>query len=155
MGVVINVNRECIESLDLSPARIAIQKVLASDGLPHSPEIQFNILYERELSDPREFSEIPEIRLWFIHLDACYPYLVYLLDWRQELARYTAMLVPHQFSPQDGIVYNPEALEIFVMSKLFTIFHWQNSLGRANPEKLRMLALALGYEVDLALFQLL
>jgi len=29
-----------------------------------------------------------------------------------ELARYTAMLVPHQFSSKEGIQYNPEALEI-------------------------------------------
>jgi hypothetical protein len=154
MSTVITVNRECIESLDLSPARIAIEKVLPT-ALAHSPEIQFNILYPRELGDPREFSEIPEIRLWFIHLDTCYPYLVYLLDWSKELARYTAMLVPHQFSPQEGIVYNPEALEIFVMSKLFTVFHWQNRLGKSNVEKLRLMALALGYEVDLALFELL
>ena len=155
MAEVITVNRECLESLDLSPARIAIERVLKSDVLSQSPEIQFQILYQRELGDPRELSEIPEIRLWFILLDACYPYLIYLLDWRSELARYTAMLVPHQFSPQDGIIYNPEALEIFVMNKLFTLFYWQKNLGRTNPEKLKMLALALGYEVDLELFKLL
>ncbi len=154
MSTTITVNRECIESLDLSPARIAIEKVL-STALDNSPEIQFNILYPKELGDPREFSEIPEIRLWFIHLDVCYPFLVYLLDWRSELARYTAMLVPHQFSRQEGIVYNPEALEIFVMRKLFTVFHWQRQQGKCNVEKLRMMTLALGYEVDLELFRLL
>ncbi len=154
MSTTITVNRECIESLDLSPARIAIEKVLPT-ALENSPEIQFNILYPKELGDPREFSEIPEIRLWFIRLDVCYPFLVYLLDWRSELARYTAMLVPHQFSRQEGIVYNPEALEIFVMSKLFTVFHWQRQQGKCNVEKLRMMALALGYEVDSELFRLL
>jgi len=41
------------------------------------------------------------------------------------------------------------------MSKLFTLFYWQKGLGRTNPEKLKMLALALGYEVDLELFNLL
>lgn len=155
MPTLINVNQECILRLDLSPARITIDKLLASDWSGHSPEIQFNILYERQLGDPREFSEIPEVRLWFIYLDAIYPFLPYLLDWRTELARYTAMLVPHQFSPQDGIIYNPEALEILVMSKLFTILNWQKRQGKPNPEKLKMMALALGYEVDLELFQLI
>jgi hypothetical protein len=154
MGATINLNRECIDSLDLSPASILLNKLLSED-ITASPEIQFNIFYQKELGDPRELSEIPEIRLWFIHLDAIYPFLPYLLDWSRELPRYTAMLVPHQFSPQDGIIYNPEALEIFVMSKLFTIFHWQRATGRSNPEKLRLMALALGFEVDLQLFQLL
>ncbi len=34
------------------------------------------------------------------------------------IARYAAMLVPHQFHRGEGIQYNPEALEIFVMQKL-------------------------------------
>jgi hypothetical protein len=47
--------------------------------------------------DPRELSEFPDIRLWFLRLDATYPWLPVLLDWRAgELARYAAMLVPHQ-----------------------------------------------------------
>ena len=33
------------------------------------------------------------------------------------MGRYAAMLVPHQFSPTEGIRYNPEALEIFVSRK--------------------------------------
>ncbi|MFN3926530.1 MAG: CRR6 family NdhI maturation factor [Pseudanabaenaceae cyanobacterium] len=155
MPTLIHINRECIDNLDLSPARIYIDKFLATETITQLPEIQFSILYEKELGDPREFSEIPEIRLWFIYLDTVYPFLPYLLDWRTELARYTAMLVPHQFSPQDGLIYNPEALEIFVMNKLFTIFQWQKNRGQTNPEKLKMMALALGYEVDLALFSLI
>lgn len=60
--------------------------------------IGFTINYEREDEhDLRELSEIPEIRLWFVRLDACYPWLPVVLDWRAgELARYAAMLVPHQ-----------------------------------------------------------
>lgn len=60
--------------------------------------IGFTINYIREDQyDPREFSEFPEIRLWFLRLDAAYPWLPVLLDWRAgELARYAAMLVPHQ-----------------------------------------------------------
>lgn len=60
--------------------------------------IGFTIKYKREDPyDQREVSEFPEIRLWYVRLDATYPWLPLLLDWRAgELARYTAMLVPHQ-----------------------------------------------------------
>lgn len=60
--------------------------------------IGFTINYAREdPNDPRELSEFPDIRLWFLRLDATYPWLPVLLDWRAgELARYSAMLVPHQ-----------------------------------------------------------
>ena len=60
--------------------------------------IGFTINYTRDdPHDPRELSEFPDIRLWFVRLDATYPWLPVLLDWRAgELARYAAMLVPHQ-----------------------------------------------------------
>lgn len=60
--------------------------------------VGFTINYKREdPSDPRELSEFPDIRLWFVRLDASYPWLPVVLDWRAgELARYAAMLVPHQ-----------------------------------------------------------
>jgi len=55
-------------------------------------------LLSQEPGDPRELPEIPEVRLWFI-VWIPYPWLPFLLDWKAgELARYTAMLVPHQFS---------------------------------------------------------
>lgn len=60
--------------------------------------IGFTINYTRpDPRDPRELSEYPDIRLCFVRLDAAYPWLPVLLDWRAgELARYAAMLVPHQ-----------------------------------------------------------
>lgn len=60
--------------------------------------VGFTINYEREDPyDTRELSEFPDIRLWFVRLDASYPWFPVLLDWRAgELARYAAMLVPHQ-----------------------------------------------------------
>lgn len=60
--------------------------------------VGFTINYVRaDENDPRELSEFPEIRLWFVRLDAVYPWLPLVLDWRAgELARYAAMLVPHQ-----------------------------------------------------------
>lgn len=32
--------------------------------------------------DPRELSEYPDIRLWFVRLDAEYPWLPVALDWK-------------------------------------------------------------------------
>jgi hypothetical protein len=60
--------------------------------------VGFVINYEREDPyDPRELSEMSDVRLWFVRLDAAYPWLPIVLDWDAgELARYSAMLVPHQ-----------------------------------------------------------
>lgn len=75
----------------------------AGDSLPEPKKllehtVGFTINYEREDPyDTRELSEIPDIRLWFVRLDASYPWFPVVLDWRAgELARYAAMLVPHQ-----------------------------------------------------------
>jgi len=77
------------------------------------------------------------------------------LDWQAELARYVAMLVPHQFSPQDGIQFNPEALDIFIMGKIFYLHHWFHSRGQERQGKLQQMAEVLGYQLDPQLFQLL
>ncbi|CAI5507943.1 unnamed protein product [Closterium sp. Naga37s-1] len=65
----------------------------------------FTIKYERDDPiDPRELSELPDVRLWFVRLDAAYPWLPAVLDWRAgELGRYAAMLVPHQCSSSNTI----------------------------------------------------
>jgi hypothetical protein len=158
MATIINLNLACIEHLDITPARIAIDKLLAqldSDPAMGDRDIQFEIHYPREAGDPRELSEIPEVRLWFVRLDAAYPWLPYLLDWRTELSRYAAMLVPHQFSPTDGIVYNPEALELFVMHKIFSISTWLKGRGVDSTTKLQQLVQSLGYDIDAEFFKLL
>ena len=60
--------------------------------------VGFVFEYERDDPlDPRELSELPDVRLWFVRLDTAYPWLPAVLDWRAgELGRYAAMLVPHQ-----------------------------------------------------------
>lgn len=153
---VININHTCLECLDLTPARIVLERFLAQpwEAIAQDP-ITFEIMFAREVGDPRELSEIAEVRLWFVRLDALYPMLAYLVDWRSELSRYTAMLVPHQFSTTEGILYNPEAMALFVMGKLFYFWYWLGDRGARNPEKLQQWALALGYEVDAGLFSLL
>ncbi|XP_073157932.1 protein CHLORORESPIRATORY REDUCTION 6, chloroplastic-like isoform X1 [Henckelia pumila] len=119
--------------------------------------IGFTINYVREdEGDPRELSEFPEIRLWFVRLDATYPWLPVVLDWRAgELARYAAMLVPHQMSLRTGIVFNPEALELFVMNKVFVAYSWLKEHGIAKPRlKAKDMARMLGFGIGDDLFDL-
>jgi hypothetical protein len=154
MTIAIALNSNSINNLDISPAQSAIAKLLHEGTIAsHEQELRFEIDYPRDPSDPRELSEIPEIRLWFIRLDTRYPWLPFLLDWKAgELARYTAMLVPHQFNRTEGIQYNPESLEIFVMAKVFILTDWLNQQGIPSQSRIKSMAQMLGYELDDAFF---
>ncbi len=147
---IIRINSEQIETLDLTPISIVIASGQESDKLiAHEQQIKFEIDYIKTADDPRELSEIPEIRLWFIRLDTVYPWLPLLLDWKSgELARYTAMLVPHQFSRNEGIIYNPEALEIFVMQKLFVLSDCLKRQNMPKVSRLKSFTQLLGYDID-------
>jgi hypothetical protein len=157
MTITIALNTDCIQNLDLSPARKVIQNLLHEETIAsYEQQLQFSIDYPLEPEDPRELSEIPEIRLWFIRLDAQYPWLPFLLDWKAgDFVRYAAMLVPHQFSPREGIQYNPEALEIFLMHKLFVLTDWMQQMGIPSRARLKSMAQLLGYELEDSLFELL
>ncbi len=157
MTTAITLDPNQIYQLDLTPVNAVIAGWLAeNDLLSHKQQLQLTIDFPRDPQDPRELSEIPEIRLWFVRLDAVYPWIPLLLDWKSgELARYVAMLVPHQFHPKEGIQYNPEALEIFVMHKIFVLSDWLTSQGIDSPGCLKDMAQMLGYELDDALFKLL
>ncbi|MBD1943127.1 CRR6 family NdhI maturation factor [Coleofasciculus sp. FACHB-712] len=157
MTTAIALNSDLIQTLDLSPVQSAIEKLLQEGAIASSEQqLCFEIDYPREPEDPRELSEIPEVRLWFIRLDAQYPWMPFLLDWKSgELARYTAMLVPHQFNRTEGIEYNPEALEIFVMQKIFVLTPWMKQMGIPSTSRLKSFAKMLGYELDDAFFELI
>jgi hypothetical protein len=150
-----------VEQLDITAAQAQIEALLkeaplAKKGVPEQT-LRFKIEIPREPGDPRELSEIPEVRLWFIRLDATYPWLPLVLDWKAgELGRYVAMLVPHQFHPQDGILYNPEALEIFVMQKIFVLITWLQQRGlEQGRSRLKAMTQLLGYDLEDGLFELL
>jgi hypothetical protein len=153
----IALNANLINTLDLSPAQAVIEPLLQQGKLINGEQLlQFQIDYPQAPDDPRELPEIPEVRLWFIRLDALYPWLPFLLDWKAgELTRYTAMLVPHQFHPKDGIQYNPEALEIFVMHKIFVLSGWMQQQGIEGTSRLKAMTQMFGYEIDDAFFELL
>jgi hypothetical protein len=144
-----------IHRLDLSPAQAVIDPILKQGTIVSWEQtVQFAIDYPRDSADPRELSEIPEVRLWFVRLDSAYPWFPFVLDWGTELSRYTAMLVPHQFSRLEGIQYNPEALELFVMHKIFVVLSWLRQQGVEGRSKVKALALTLGYELDDGFFDL-
>ena len=158
MTIQILVDATSIHTLDISVAKAAIAPLLGDRDtlLANEQQLTFAIDYPREDTDPRELSEIPEIRLWFIRLDTVYPWLPFILDWKAgELARYTAMLVPHQFHRTDGIQYNPEALEIFVMQKTLTLINWMQEQEIERRSRLKAMTQMLGYELDDGFFNLI
>ena len=156
MTLKINLNTEIINNLDLVSAKEQIVSVLQDKNIAnYEQKLQFEIDYQLEENDPRELSEVPQIRLWFVRLDAAYPWLPFLLDWKTgELARYAAMLVPHQFSRGEGIIYNPEALEIWVMNKIFVLAEWLQQQEIPARSRLKSLAQIFGYELDDRFFDL-
>jgi hypothetical protein len=156
MTITIALDTDHIDQLDLSPIQVLLDKGLREGAIATQGPFRFQIDYQRDPDDPRELSEIPEIRLWFVRLDSRYPWLPYLLDWEAgELARYTAMLVPHQFSPTEGIQYNLEALELFVMHKVFVLSDWMQQQGIVSYTRIKFMTQLLGYELDDAFFSLL
>lgn len=156
MTITITVDADALNTLDLSSIQTIIEPWLKDGTIAnHEQELRLEIQFPREEDDPRELSEIPEVRAWFIRLDARYPWMPFLLDWEaQELGRYTAMLVPHQFSPS-GIEFNPEALEIFITHKMFVLADWMAAQGISSRTKLKFMAQMLGYELDDSFFNLI
>ena len=156
MTVTIVLNATHIDNLDLSPILPTLETWLKGNILTHEQELSFQIDYPQAPDTPQEWSEIPEIRLWFIRLDSIYPWLPVLLDWRSgELVRYIAMLVPHQFSEREGILFNPQALDLLIMRKVFVITRWLRSLGHESNSKVMQMTEMFGYELDYSIFNLL
>lgn len=154
MTQTLYLDANCLQVLDLSAATGTIESMLATGNIAaHEQSLQFQIDFPRAPEDPRELSEIPEVRLWFIRLDAYYPWLPILLDWKAgELTRYAAMLVPHEFHPTEGIQYNPQALEIWLMHKIFTIAPWLQHHQLPSKSRLKSMAQLFGYELEDELF---
>jgi hypothetical protein len=144
-------------NLDINFAAQQLQQLLAGGiNIVLAARIQFQLDFERDPTDPREMSEVPEIRLWFMRLDSQYPWLPLVID-RQtgELSRYTAMLVPHEFKTPTGIQYNHEALEIWVMNKVFVGSDWLKQQGISDRSPVKFMAKSLGYDLEQSLFDLL
>uniref|UniRef100_A0A0F7H0Q9 Chlororespiratory reduction 6 n=1 Tax=Monsonia emarginata TaxID=28966 RepID=A0A0F7H0Q9_9ROSI len=154
------IDNDVIRRLDLSPFQSATGMASPLSVEPKEfleRTIGFTINYTKEdPNDVRELSEFGDIRLWFVRLDSTYPWLPVLLDWRAgELARYAAMLVPHQMSARMGVVFNPEALELFVMKKSFIVYSWLKEHNIPKPRlKTGDMARMLGFGIGDELFDL-
>ncbi|MDJ0600890.1 MAG: CRR6 family NdhI maturation factor [Crocosphaera sp.] len=157
MTQTITVQLDHLTALDINPVREIIDPLLEKNAIASLEQtLTFDIQYPRDPNDPRELSEIPEVRLWFVRLDTIYPWFPFLLDAKQgELARYVAMLVPHQFNRVEGIQYNPEALEIFVMNKLFILSDWLEKQGIYSQFRLKSMAQLFGYDIDDSFFAMI
>lgn len=157
MTIQLTLNTQAINYLDLAVVKDEVESLIKEQKLlDYEQQLQFIIEYQREADDPRELSEIPEIRLWYARLDSVYPWIPFLLDWKAgELARYTAMLVPHQFNRTEGIIFNPEALELFVMNKIFVLSDWLQNHKIPERSRLKSMAKLFGYELDDSFFEMI
>ncbi|MCO5604559.1 hypothetical protein L7F22_058727 [Adiantum nelumboides] len=129
-----------------------------SQGIKHLLERSMGFIVNYVPEDPydiRELSEMSDVRLWFVRLDAAYPWLPVLLDWQSgELSRYTSMLVPHQISRKLGVVYNPQALQLFLMKKLFVCLQWLQACKVPEATQLvSNMSEALGFKVETEFFE--
>ena len=76
--------------------------------LEHSGSLELSFDWPRASDDPRELSEIPELRVWSLRADALCPWLPLLLERRTgQLTRHVAMLLPPRLSRNEGIRYAP------------------------------------------------
>ena len=150
MTIKLVLETQALNDLNLSMVKETLSPLMQDNKIAdYEQQLQFAIDYQQEADDPRELSEIPEIRLWFVRLDSVYPWLPFLLDWKTgELARYVAMLVPHQFNRSEGIIFNPEALELFVMNKIFVLSDWLQQQNIPSRSRLKSMAQLFGYELD-------
>jgi hypothetical protein len=142
-----------IAALDLAP--LAAWAALSPEQLlQHSGSLDLGFEWPRQPDDPRELSEIPEVRLWCLRADATMPWLPLLLERSSgQLTRHVAMLLPHGFSRGEGIRFAPEALELWITHRLFLLDVWSRSRGLQCRQGLMQMAAVLGLEVDPGFWQ--
>ena len=151
--VVIDV--AAIQTLDLKALNPWMERPLtdllsAGAGL----ELQYN--WPRDADDPRELSECPEPRLWALRADAVHPWLPLVLERSGgSLIQHVAMVVPHDFTPNEGIRFDPQALEIWITHRFMLLDHLGQHLPQSQRGNLLQMAATIGYEVDAAFWTLL
>ena len=144
----LSVSSAAIQALDLAPlapwASLEPAALLAASG-----RLELSFSWPREAEDPRELSEIPELRLWSLRADAAHPWLPLVLERASgQLTRHVAMLLPHGFQRTEGIRFAPESLELWLTHRLFLLDGWLRSAGLNGRAGLGQMAALLGYELD-------
>ncbi|MEB3172952.1 MAG: CRR6 family NdhI maturation factor [Cyanobacteriota bacterium] len=149
------ITAEAVEALDIS-ALEPWAALPASQLLQHSASLTLQFDWPRSDDDPRELSEISELRLWSLRADAACPWLPLLLERSSgQLARHVAMLLPHSFSRSDGLRFASESLELWITHRLFGLDLWSRAHGLNCRQNLAHMAAVLGYELDPAFWDLL
>ena len=124
--------------------------------LHQGAQLQLSFAWPRDGDDPRELSEIPELRLWSLRADAAHPWLPLVLERSSgQLARHVAMLLPHSFSRSEGLRFAPEALELWFTHRLFVLDGWAQAQGLNCRQSLGQMAAVLGYELDPSFWQVI
>lgn len=142
------VSAEAIRRLDLTPLTSLLQ-LAPADYLARSGSVELQLDWPRQDDDPRELSEIPEVRLWSLRADAACPWLPLLLERSGgQLTRHVAMLLPHGFSRQEGIRFAPESLELWITHRLFQLDERARNAGLNCRGGLAQMAAVLGFELD-------
>jgi hypothetical protein len=144
-----------IASLDLSPLA-PWAELPAAERIARGAQLELAYHWPRDAEDPRELSEIPEVRLWTLRADALHPWLPLVLERSSgQLTRHVAMLLPHGFSRSEGIRFAPEALELWLTHRLYLLDHWASTQGLNCRQGLSQMAAVLGLELDPAFWDAL
>ena len=122
--------------------------------LQQSGSLELTFQWSRASDDPRELSEIPELRVWSLRVDALCPWLPLLLERSSgQLTRHVAMVLPHSFSRSEGIRFAPDSLELWMTHRLYLIDHWSRGHGLNCRGNLEQMAAVLGFELDGSFWQ--
>lgn len=156
---VIQVSAAQIRALDpapLAPWRQQELAALIAAAGAHEGGLVLAFDWPRSDDDPRELSEIPELRLWSLRADALWPWLPLVLERSSgQLARHVAMLLPHSFSRQEGLRFTGEALELWLTQRLFLLDELARRQRLSCRQALAQMAAVLGMELDPAFWALL
>ena len=142
------VSAEQVRQLDLSALKPWLE-LAPAELLARSGQLSLSFAWPQAPEDPRELSEIAELRLWSLRADAHYPWLTLLLERSSgQLCRHVAMQLPHSFSRSEGIRFAPASLELWITHRLFGLEAWGRSQGIACRGQLTAMATVLGYDLD-------
>ena len=114
----LSISAAAIRQLDLTPLE-GLATLPLGALLERSDSLSLAFEWPRSPEDPRELSEIAEVRLWSLRADALHPWLPLLLERSGgQLTRHVAMLLPHGFSRSEGIRFAAESLELWITHRL-------------------------------------
>ncbi|MCP9849294.1 CRR6 family NdhI maturation factor [Cyanobium sp. Morenito 9A2] len=152
---IIQVDPAAIRGLDLTPL-VPWTSLGAAELLALGPVLDLQFDWPLQEGDPRERSEIPELRLWSLRADALHPWLPLVLERSGgQLARHVAMLLPHGFSASEGLGFAPGSLELWITHRLFQLEAWGAREGVLCRANLDQMAAVLGYALEPAFWTVL